>query len=138
MSTTTPSGQTTGDTPSNIEFEGEIREFIRKDVASRRKRPEVVGDTPPLQPGQPTQLSQSESVSILVQRVAGASLGEIDGVIDDLRGMREFLRNEGERVQREIAAYATVSQSAANSVRTIAESVAEWRRVVSAPPLFRG
>jgi hypothetical protein len=57
MSTTTPSGQTTGDTPPNIEFEGEIREFIRKDVASRRKRPEVVADTPPLQPSQPSPAS---------------------------------------------------------------------------------
>ena len=129
MSATMSSGQVAEEPTSSGEFEGEIREFVRKDVAPWRKRPEraeAVADT------------QADNVSMLVQRVAGASISEIDNVIEELRGMREFLRSEGERVQREIAAYATVSQSAANSVRTIAESVAEWRRVVSAPPLFRG
>lgn len=126
MGPTTPSGQTTDNASANGEFEGEIREFIRKDVAPRRKRPETVGEPQP------------ENVSALVQRVAGASLTEIDGVIEDLRSMREYLRNEGERVQREIAAYATVSQTAAASIKTIADSVAEWRRVMAMPPPFRG
>ena len=127
MGPTTPSGQTTDIAVVNAEFEGEIREFIRKDVAPRRKRPEAAAAEPP-----------AENVSALVQRVAGASLTEIDGVIEDLRSMREYLRNEGERVQREIAAYATVSQTAASSIKTIADSVAEWRRVMAVPPPFRG
>ncbi len=126
MGPTTPSEQITDNAPVNGEFEGEIREFIRKDFAPRRKRPEAVPEAP------------SENVSALVQRVAGASLSEVDGVIEDLRSMREFLRNDGERVQREIAAYATVSQTAAASIRTIADSVAEWRRTVAMPPPFRG
>jgi hypothetical protein len=126
MGPTTPSEQITENAPANGEFEGEIREFIRKDV-TRRKRPEAVAEPP-----------ASDNVSALVQRVAGASLSEIDGVIEDLRSMREFLRNEGERVQREIASYATATQTAATSIRTIADSVAEWRRTVAMPPPFRG
>ncbi len=126
MSPTTPSGQIPDAAPGNGEFEGEIREFIRKDLAPRRKRPEAVPEPAP------------ENVNALVQRVATASLNEIDGVIEDLRSMREFLRNEGERVQREIAAYATASQTAATSIRTIADSVAEWRRAVDMSPPFRG
>jgi len=113
MSTVTSSGQTNDQ--ASGEFEGEIREFVRKDVAPWRKRPE----TPPEPP--------AENVSMLVQRVAGASLSEIDHVIEELRGMREFLRSEGDRVQREIAGYATVSQAAAASMKVISDSMAEWR-----------
>ena len=104
------------------EFEGEIREFVRKDVAPWRKRPETPAEAPP-----------AENVSMLVQRVAGASLGEIDHVIEELRTMREFLRNEGDRVQREIAGYATVSQAAAASMKVISESMEQWRSSSNAP-----
>ena len=113
MSTVTSSGQTNDQ--ASGEFEGEIREFVRKDVAPWRKRPE----TPPEAP--------AENVSMLVQRVAGASLSEIDHVIEELHSMREFLRSEGDRVQREIAGYATVSQAAAASMKVISDSMAEWR-----------
>jgi len=127
MSAITTTGQTTDQ--AGGEFEGEIREFVRKDVAPWRKRPE----TPPEAP--------AENVSMLVQRVAGASLSEIDHVMDELRNMREFLRSEGDRVQREIAGYATVSQAAAASMKVIAESMAQWRSSTTAPTpnaTFRG
>jgi hypothetical protein len=51
--------------------------------------------------------------------------------------MREFLRNEGERVQREIAGYATVSQTAAASMKVISESMAQWRSSSGASGQFR-
>ena len=123
MSTVTSSGQTTDQ--ASGEFEGEIREFVRKDVAPWRKRPE----TPPEPP--------AENVSMLVQRVAGATLSEIDHVIEELRGMREFLRSEGDRVQREIAGYATVSQAAAASMKVISESMAQWRSSGASNTAFR-
>jgi hypothetical protein len=129
MSATTSTEQIAEQNPTNNEFEGEIREFVRKDVAPWRKRPERTEA--------PTE-TQAENVSMLVQRVAGASIGEIDNVIEELRTMREFLRNEGERVQREIAGYATVSQTAAASMKVIAESMAQWRSGSAATPPFRG
>jgi hypothetical protein len=131
MSATTTSGQVAEEQPSSGEFEGEIREFVRKDVAPWRKRPERT---------EVATEAQAENVSMLVQRVAGASMSEIDNVIEELRGMREFLRSEGERVQREIAGYATVSQTAAASMKVIAESMAQWRSASAAttPPPFRG
>ena len=128
MSATTSSGQVAEEQVSSGEFEGEIREFVRKDVAPWRKRPErpeVPADT------------QGENVSMLVQRVAGASMSEIDNVIEELRSMREFLRSEGERVQREIAGYATVSQTAAASMKVISESMAQWRSSSGASGPFR-
>ena len=117
MSAMTSSEHIAGENPTTNEFEGEIREFVRKDVAPWRKRPERTDMAE----------TQAENVSMLVQRVAGASMSEIDNVIEELRGMREFLRSEGERVQREIAGYATVSQTAAASMKVIAESMAQWR-----------
>jgi hypothetical protein len=130
MNAMTSSEHIAGDNPATNEFEGEIREFVRKDVAPWRKRPEradASADT------------QAENVSMLVQRVAGASMSEIDNVIEELRTMREYLRSEGERVQREIAGYATVSHTAAASMKVIAESMAQWRSASGSPtpPPFR-
>jgi len=128
MNAMTSSEQIAGEHPATNEFEGEIREFVRKDVAPWRKRPERADVSE----------AQAENVSMLVQRVAGASISEIDNVIEELRSMREFLRSEGERVQREIAGYATVSQTAAASMKVIAESMAQWRSASGATPQFRG
>jgi hypothetical protein len=118
MNATTSTEQIAEQNPASSEFEGEIREFVRKDVAPWRKRSERA---------EPAPEAPSENVSMLVQRVAGASISEIDNVIEELRGMREFLRNEGERVQREIAGYANVSQTAAASMKIISDSMAQWR-----------
>jgi hypothetical protein len=47
--------------------------------------------------------------------------------------VRDFLRSEGDRVQREISGYATLSQTAMASMRVISESMAQWRNSVGAP-----
>jgi len=126
MNSTTPSGQLVDeDLPASAAFEGEIREFIRKDVAPRRRRQEPAGE------------ASGESISMLVQRVAGASMSEIDTVIDELRTMRDYLHTEGERVQREVAGYATLSQTAAASMKSITESVVQWRAALSEPTYRR-
>lgn len=106
------------------EFEGEIREFVRKDVAPwRTKRSDAA-----------TEPQAQENVNFLVQRVAGASVNEIDSVIAELQNVRELLRTEGDRVQREIASYANLSQAAMASMKVIAESMAQWRSTAVAPP----
>ena len=38
-----------------------------------------------------------------------------------------MLRNEGERVQREISGYASLSQAAMTSMKIIADSLAQWQ-----------
>ncbi len=135
MSPITSSGQSAGESAATSEFEGEIREFVRKDVAPWRKRPERA-DMGRAEAASVE--SQADSVSTLVQRVAGASLQELDSMIEELRSMREWLRVEGERVQREIAGYATMSHRAATSMKAISESMAQWRDAAGMPPPFRG
>jgi len=97
------------------EFEGEIREFVRRDVSFRRRTRAESGS------------EAVEHVASLVQRVAGASMDDIERVIGELQAMRDMLRNEGERVQREIAGYASLSQAANASMKLISDSLAQWK-----------
>jgi hypothetical protein len=105
--------------PTTSEFEGEIHDFVRKDVAPWRRRSERSDSSAE---------RKADNVSTLVQRVAGNSISEIDNMIEELCTMREFLRSEGERVQREIGGYAAVSETAAASMKVIGESMAQWHR----------
>ena len=106
-------------TPAN-EVEGEIRGFVRKEFASVR-RPLPVVESGDQGVGQ---------VNSLIQRVAGASVVEIEKLISELQGLRDFLRNEGDRVQREIAGYVHLSDAAMKSTKIIADSVAQWKGTV--------
>jgi hypothetical protein len=97
------------------EVEGEIREFVRRDVSVfRRSRQDSGSD------------AAVENISSLIQRVSASSVSEIDRVVTELNGVREMLRSEGERVQREITNYASLSQAAMASMKVITDSLAQW------------
>jgi hypothetical protein len=85
-----------------------------------------------LRRAEPTGEAFASNINSLVQRVAGTSLREIDNLVRELEGVREFLQGEGERVQREVANYAQLSQAAMNSTRIISESMSQWRKQVDA------
>src|SRR3954468_16173946 len=97
-------------------FEGEIREFIRRDVSMRHRTRTDDGDD-----------AGVESVSNLIDRVSGASVEEIDRLIAQLQAMREMLHPEGERVRRELTGYAGLSQSAMTSMKIIADTLAQFK-----------
>lgn len=103
-------------TVANVE--GEIREFVRRDVVGGRRMPT---DTNEFGAG---------NISFLVERVAGTSIKEIDHLIAELQIVRDFLQAEGERVQREIASYAQASQAAMASAKIIADSMGQWKSAV--------
>src|ERR1019366_3899370 len=62
-----------------------------------------------------------------IGRVAGGSMEEIERVIRELESVREMLRNEGERVSREIAGYASLSHAATTAMKVIADSLKQWK-----------
>jgi hypothetical protein len=97
------------------EFEGQIREFIRRDVTGRRRPREETGDP------------AVDNVNLLIERVSGQTVAEIERVVTELNSMRDMLRHEGERVQRELTGYAGLSQSALMSMKIISESLAQWK-----------
>ena len=100
-------------------FEGEIREFVRRDVAQlRRQRNDVE---------QPASEPVTENLNALIRRVSGASMDEIDRVIFELQGVREMLRSEGDRVSREIAGYASLSHAAMTAMKVIGDSLTQWK-----------
>jgi len=113
------------DTETPSEFEGEIREFIRRDVSHLRR------------PQNEASEAAVNNINSLLDRVSGSSVTEIDSLIADLRNVRDFLKTEGERVQREIASYAQLSQVAMTSVKIIAESMSQWKSQVSDARLDR-
>ena len=98
--------------------EGEIREFVRRDVSFLHpRRSEVDAANDPA----------AENLNAVVRRVAGDSMEEIDRVIRELESVRDMMRNEGERVSREIAGYASLSHAAATAMKVIADSINEWK-----------
>ena len=99
------------------EVEGEIRGFVRKEFGSARRPPPVI------EGGE----QGAAQVNSLIQRVAGASVLEIEKLISELQTLRDFLRSEGERVQREIAGYVQLSDAAMKSTKIIADSVTQWK-----------
>src|SRR6516162_6109374 len=98
-----------------IAVEGEIREFVRRDIGTLRRTPETESE------------AVANNIGTLLQRVAGSSVQEIDRLIIELQTLRELLQSEGVRVQREIAEYAHLSQSAMQSTKIIAESLSNWK-----------
>ena len=63
----------------------------------------------------------------LIGRLAGSSMDEIDNVIRELEMMRELLRSEGERISRDIAGYAGLSQASMAAVKIISDSLEIWK-----------
>ena len=98
------------------QVEGEIRAFVRRDVSAfRRQQAESGGD------------AAVDNVGSVIERVAKASIGEIDRVMAELANVRDMLRGEGERVQREISGYASLSQTAMTSMKIIGDSLVQWK-----------
>jgi hypothetical protein len=103
------------DKSTDSAVEGEIREFVRRDVATLRRSPEADSE------------AVANNIGALLQRVAGSSVQEIDRLMTELHTLRELLQSEGARVQREITEYAHLSQSAMQSTKIITESLAKWK-----------
>lgn len=109
------------------QVEAGIRDFVRNDIAYLRRAAPSLAPEPQLQHNLSAEQAVA-TVSSLIQRVAGVSLNEIENLIQELESLRDVLHTEGQRVQREIAGYAQLSEAAHKSTRMISESVAQWKR----------
>jgi len=123
MTVTKMSEPTQIDKTAESQVEGEIREFVRRDVATFRRQPESEGEV------------VANNIGTLLQRVAGTSVKEIDKLIVELQTLRNMLQDESTRVQREIVEFATLSHAAMQSTKIIAESLTHWKRVPDAPSM---
>ena len=114
----TPNKLSNGGLATVNAVEGEICEFVRRDGSFlHSRRSEVAAANDPA----------TENLNTVVRRVAGDSMEEIDRVIRALESVRDMLRNEGERVSREVAGYASLSHSAASVMKVISDSINQWK-----------
>jgi hypothetical protein len=75
----------------------------------------------------------AEDLNAVVRRVAGDSMEEIDRVIRELESVRDMMRNESERVSREIAGYAGLSHAATTAMKVFADSIKQWKDAAGKP-----
>jgi ABC-type ATPase with predicted acetyltransferase domain len=99
--------------------EGDIREFVRRDLAGVRKLPHVDDYAP-----------TTGNIGVMLERVSNHSITEIDNLIAELQAVRDFLASESDRVQREIANFTQVSQAATASAKVILDSMGQWKSAV--------
>jgi predicted ATP-dependent Lon-type protease len=97
------------------EVEGEIREFVRREVVTENES-ELV----------------ASNINSLLRRVTATSVQEIDKLITELESSRDMLQSEATRVQREITQYSTLSQAALQATKIITESLTQLKKVPDA------
>jgi len=96
------------------DFEGNIRDLPRRPSA---RRPD----------------DASEQTATLIRRFALESTREIDRLIDDLQKLRQKLELEGNRVERDIADYVSLSQSVVQLTQIVSDSMVHVKRFSDAP-----
>jgi DNA primase large subunit len=70
----------------------------------------------------------TERTRFSLARLTSNSVDKLEGLMSEIQEMREFLRSEGERVQREIVNYTQLNQSVALAATKIkAETVDTWK-----------
>ena len=102
-------------------FESELRELVRRDVSLPQQSDVDPANRAP------------ENLNTLIQRIAGASIAEIDRVIFELEGVRNMLRKEGERLNHEVARYASLAHMSISAMKTISDSLKPSKGVPNSP-----
>ena len=95
------------------DVEGEIGELVGRDIVEPQRQP--ANDREPV----------VSDLDLLLQRVSANSVQQIDCIINDLKILREQLQSEGERVANEIAAYASLSDTALQATETISAKLSK-------------
>ena len=67
---------------------------------------------------------------VVIQRLTGASVLEIDKLVTDLQGLRDFLSTEADRAQRQITGFVHLGNAAMKSTDIIADSVSQRRGAI--------
>jgi hypothetical protein len=69
----------------------------------------------------------ANSIGLLLQRIAGSSIDEINKLTAELQARRHMLQSEGTRIERQIIEYAHLNQSAMQTTKVIADHLASRR-----------
>jgi hypothetical protein len=104
------------------------------EFAKYYKRPEFER---PLRPARAAEREDdqmpTENLRELLGRVSENSTSQIDDLVGDFGRLREKLRTDGERIQREIEEYSRLSEQVMQLTKTISGSVEKVRASVDRP-----
>ena len=92
--------------------EDEMRDFVGQDIAAPRHRLEECSDL----------------TTANVASVSDNVVQEIDQLNAELQELRHRLQHEATRVEREVVQYASLTEAARASMRTISESLSFWQK----------
>jgi len=109
----------------SAEIEGNIRELVRQQGSAIRQS-EAASE------------QATSELSNLLRQVSLQSTREVDRLIDDLKRLRDKLEEQGNRVQRDIVEYASLSQSVVQLTKIVSEGMTHVRRVPDAPSITGG
>jgi hypothetical protein len=107
---------TASDQATTANLEVEFRDFVQRDFSAERRR----RDDSDVEAG-------VTNANSLFARLTNESMEEIERIIGQLQAMRDLLRDEGDRVQREIMSYADKSRGRIEFLQRIAEDLAQSR-----------
>ena len=101
---------------SAADVEVDIRRLVQSEVASDRRSD-----------AEPSGNDIATKANTFVDRISADSAIEIANLISELQKLRDFLHNEGQRVQREISGYVHVNEGAMKATKMIVEALPRWR-----------
>jgi hypothetical protein len=108
------------DTPSApSSFESQIQDLLRRDLRAPAQLPPVAAEATS---------AEATSAEAFVENLSSLSIEQVDRVIGELANMREALLAEAGRVQSELNAYSSISDSALRSARRVTDTLANWNQ----------
>jgi hypothetical protein len=99
------------DKPSEPELEGNIRTAVWDSAAARKA---VEGEDDQMSPG---------DLAATLREISRVSMDEVDLLIRELKTLRRKLQTEGERIERDITEYATLSTQAMQLTKIVVDGV---------------
>ena len=69
----------------------------------------------------------TEHLDVMIRRIGTESMTEIGRVIRDLEKVSDMLRNESERISREVNGYTDLNRAATATMKVITESLKQWK-----------
>ena len=100
---------------------------------AKYKRPQSEGpihQLPHVRPADSDDSELPENFSDLLDQVSKNSTGGIDSLIGEFERLRGKLQTDGERIQREVEEYKTLSEQVMEMTKTISGSVEKFRASV--------
>jgi hypothetical protein len=106
------------DLEASLAVEGDIREFVRREVTQTRSRPRTEGEE---------EAVRADSINTMVERASRGSVKELDNLISDLQRVRDHLTGEADRIQRAISKYVQSSDTTMETVKVMADNMGRWK-----------